>query len=81
MTRATITFVIPVRANIVPDDQWSVKKMAVTLRTPKDPRHPYSAVINFWAADAWSPGYQFTFDRKGQTVEDDRVGIQVQRDL
>jgi hypothetical protein len=52
--------------NIVPDDQWSVKKMAVTLRTPKDPRHPYSAVINFWAADAWSPGYQFTFDRKGK---------------
>jgi hypothetical protein len=53
-------------ANIVPDDQWSVKRMGVTLRTPKDPRHPYSAVINFWAADAWSPGYQFTFDRKGK---------------
>ncbi len=53
-------------ANTVPDDQWSVKRMGVTLRTPKDPRHPYSAVINFWAADAWSPGYQFTFDRKGK---------------
>jgi hypothetical protein len=53
-------------SNVVPDDQWSVKKMAVTLRTPKDSRHPYSAVINFWAADAWSPGYQFTFDRKGK---------------
>jgi hypothetical protein len=23
-------------------------------------------VLNFWAADAWSPGYQFTFDRKGR---------------
>jgi len=53
-------------SNVVPDDQWSVKKMAVTLRTPRDTRHPYSAVINFWAADAWSPGYQFTFDRKGK---------------
>ena len=52
--------------NIVPIDQWSVKKMAVTLRTPKSERHPYSAVVNFWAADAWSPGYQFTFDRKGK---------------
>lgn len=52
--------------NVVPDDQWSVKKMGVTLRTPKDGRHPYSAVINFWAADAWSPGYQLTFDRKGK---------------
>jgi hypothetical protein len=52
--------------NVVPDDQWSVKKMAVTLRTPKSSRHPYSAVINLWAADAWSPGYQLTFDRKGK---------------
>ena len=52
--------------NVVPNDQWSVKKMAVTSRSPRDPRHPYSAVINFWAADAWSPGYQFCFDRKGK---------------
>jgi hypothetical protein len=52
--------------NVVPDDNWSVKKTGVTLRTPKDPRHPYSAVINFWDTDAWSPNYQFTFDRKGK---------------
>lgn len=52
--------------NVVPDDRWSLKRMAITLRTPKDPRHPYSAVINFWQADAWSPSYQFCFDRKGQ---------------
>jgi Protein of unknown function (DUF1329) len=50
----------------IPDDQWSVKKMAVLLRTPKWSRHPYSAAINFWEPDSWLGPLHVVFDRKNQ---------------
>jgi hypothetical protein len=51
---------------MVPDDVWSMRKMAVILRTPKDPRHPFSGVINFFDAEAWNSSYHFNIDRKGK---------------
>ena len=50
----------------IPDEQWSVRKMAVVVRTPKNPRHPFSAVINFLDAEDWYSSYHFNFDRKGK---------------
>ncbi|HTY54268.1 MAG TPA: DUF1329 domain-containing protein [Candidatus Binataceae bacterium] len=47
------------------DDVWSLRKYAVILRTPKDPRNPYSAVINFWDAENWDSWWTIAFDRRG----------------
>jgi len=51
---------------MVPDDVWSIRRMAVILRTPKDPRHPFSGVINFFDAEAWNSSFHFNIDRKGK---------------
>ena len=50
----------------IPDDERSVKTCAVTVRMPRNPRHPYSAVINFWDADDWTVRYMIMFDRAGK---------------
>ncbi len=47
------------------DDVFSMRKFAVVLRTPKDPRNPYSAVINFWDAENWDSWWALAFDKKG----------------
>ena len=51
----------------VPNDpQWSVKRVAVVLRTPKWSRHPYSAAINFLEPETWLGPYHVVFDRKNK---------------
>ena len=35
------------------------------LRTPKDPRNPYSGVINFWDGQNWDSWWTLAFDKKG----------------
>jgi hypothetical protein len=47
------------------DDVWSLRKFAVVLRTPKDPRNPYSGVINFWDSENWDSWWTMAFDKKG----------------
>jgi hypothetical protein len=52
---------------MVPDDQWNIRRVAVVERTPKDARHPFSAVINFIDAENWeNASYHLNFDRKGK---------------
>ena len=52
-------------SGLLVDDVWSLRKYAVVMRTPKDPRNPYSAVINFWDAQNWDSWWTMAFDRKG----------------
>lgn len=47
------------------DDVWTLRKYAVILRTPKDPRNPYSGVINFWDSENWDSWWTMAFDRNG----------------
>jgi hypothetical protein len=51
---------------IIPDDVWSLRKMAVIERTPKSQRAPYSAVVDFFDAENWDAFYMFAWDKKGK---------------
>jgi hypothetical protein len=46
----------------IPDDQWSLRKVLVLERVPKDPRYPYSSALMFVDAETWFSVYHFAFD-------------------
>lgn len=48
---------------MVPDDAWSIRRVAVTERTPKNPKQPYSSAIMFWDVENWYPLYSLAFAR------------------
>jgi hypothetical protein len=51
---------------LIADDVWSTRKTAVLLRTPKDPRHPYSAALMFNDPETHMCYLDIAFDRKGR---------------
>lgn len=51
---------------MVPNDAWSVRRVAVLERTPKDPKQPYSSAVMFWDVEDWYPLYSFAFNRDGK---------------
>jgi len=48
----------------LPDDVWSIRKMAVVERTSKKPDHPYSSVLMFWDSENWHPWMAAMFNRQ-----------------
>ena len=51
---------------IIPDDVWSLRRMAVIARTPKDPRNPYLPAVNFWDMENYDTFYELAWDHKGK---------------
>jgi hypothetical protein len=52
---------------IVPvNDRWELRNYAIVERTPKNPRHPYSAVIMLWDTQTFEPSYSMAWDKKGK---------------
>lgn len=51
---------------IIPDDDWTLRRVAILERTPRDPRHPYTSSILFCDPQNYQSGYTFAFDRKGK---------------
>lgn len=52
---------------IIPNnDRWELRNYAVVERTPKNPRHPYSAVIMLWDTATFEPSYSMAWDKKGK---------------
>jgi hypothetical protein len=52
---------------IVPvNDRWELRNYAIVERTPKNPRHPYSAVIMLWDTETFEPSYSMAWDKKGK---------------
>jgi len=51
---------------IVPNDSWSVRHFVVMERISKDPRHPYSSVVDFWDPEIWDTFWMQSWDRKGK---------------
>ncbi|HTY53654.1 MAG TPA: DUF1329 domain-containing protein [Candidatus Binataceae bacterium] len=49
---------------IVPNDVWTVRRFAVIERTPKDPRAPYSSVVDFFDAENWDAFWMEAWDHK-----------------
>ena len=50
----------------VPNDVWSMRRFAVVERRPKEPNHPYSAVLMFWDSEDFHPWSAAIFDRQGR---------------
>lgn len=48
----------------LPDDAWSIRRMAVIERISKRPDHPYSGVVMFWDSENWHPWMAATFNRQ-----------------
>jgi hypothetical protein len=48
----------------LPDDNWSIRKMAVVERISKKSGHPYSGVVMFWDAQNWHPWMAAMFNRQ-----------------
>ena len=48
----------------IPDDVWSIRRVAVIERIPKQPNYPYSSVILLWDAENWHPFQAFMFNQK-----------------
>jgi hypothetical protein len=48
------------------DDVWELRKEYVILRTPKSPRHPYSAAIMYVDPQSWMCFLELAFDRSGK---------------
>jgi hypothetical protein len=48
----------------LPDDVWSVRRMALVERTPKSSSHPYSSVLMLWDAENWHPWMAAMFNRQ-----------------
>lgn len=46
----------------IPDDGWSLRRVAVVERFPKSPSNPYGAAISMWYADAYGGATLLTFD-------------------
>lgn len=46
----------------IPDDQWSLRRVLVLERVPKDSRYPYSSALMFVDAETWFALYHFAFD-------------------
>lgn len=53
-------------SGMIPNDSWSLRRMSVVERTPKDPHHPYSSAVVLWDVENWYPAYEFEFDRTGK---------------
>ncbi len=52
---------------IVPNnDRWELRNYAIVERTPRNPRHPYSAVIMLWDTQTFEPSYSMAWDKKGK---------------
>lgn len=51
---------------IIPNDVWSLRRFAVIERVAKDPRHPYSSVVDFWDPQIWDTFWMQAWDRKGK---------------
>lgn len=51
---------------MVPNDVWSIRRYAVMERTPKDPRAPYSSVVDFFDAENWDTFWMEAWDHKGK---------------
>lgn len=49
----------------IPDDWFRLRKVAVIVRTPKSPRHPYSAAVMFVDMENFYCLYHFPIDRAG----------------
>jgi hypothetical protein len=48
------------------DDRWELRNYAIVERTPRNPRHPYSAVIMLWDTQTFEPSYSMAWDKKGK---------------
>jgi hypothetical protein len=48
----------------LPDDVWSIRRMAVVERISKRPDHPYSGVVMFWDSENWHPWMAGMFNRQ-----------------
>ncbi|MBI2962934.1 MAG: DUF1329 domain-containing protein [Deltaproteobacteria bacterium] len=52
---------------IVPhNDRWELRNYAIVERTPRNPRHPYSAVVMLWDTQTFEPSYSMAWDKKGK---------------
>jgi len=51
---------------IIPNDVWSLRRFVLIERKSKDPRHPYSSVVDFWDPENWDTFYMEAWDRKGK---------------
>ena len=51
---------------MIVDDVWELRRQYAILRTPKNPRHPYSAVLLFFDPQTNQWTLQFCFDRAGK---------------
>lgn len=45
---------------------WSIRKVGLLERFPKDPRHPYTSVLFTVDAETWEGSQMVAFDRKGK---------------
>jgi hypothetical protein len=48
----------------LPEDVWSIRRMAVVERISKRPNHPYSGVLMFWDSENWHPWMAAMFNRQ-----------------
>jgi hypothetical protein len=48
----------------LPDDVWSIRRLAVVERTAKKSNHPYSSVVMFWDAENWHPWMAAAFNHE-----------------
>ena len=48
----------------IPNDVWSLRRLAVMERIPTESNHPYSSVVMFWDAQNWHPWISIAFDRQ-----------------
>jgi uncharacterized protein DUF1329 len=51
---------------MVPSDGWSIRRVAVLERTPKNVTQPYSSAVMFWDVENWYPLYSVAFNREGR---------------
>jgi hypothetical protein len=59
-------FAVTYGDGLVPDDVWELRREYVVLRTPKDSRHPYGAVLDFFDPQTWSCYMEIVFDKSGK---------------